>query len=170
MNGTLALFVSAIVQRDLQTLRHELEAYELESDMWKRPAGITNSAGNLALHLCGNLQHFIGAVLGGSGYKRDREGEFSRTGVPRVALLREIDTTASTVKSTMQGLGAAVLREPYPVEIAGVSLTTADFLIHLAAHLGYHLGQVDYHRRLVTGSTATVTSLAIAALHSARTR
>lgn len=150
-----------ILLRDLATLRREIEAYPHEADLWTCPAGVTNSAGTLALHLAGNLQHFVGAQLGGTGYVRDRDAEFADRNVPRAALLDRIARAADAVDRTLRGLPEARLAEPYPLEVGGVRLPTGLFLQHLATHFAYHLGQLDYHRRIVTGASAPVGAQAI---------
>jgi uncharacterized damage-inducible protein DinB len=164
----LAQYLSAIILRDLQTLRRELEAYPEERDLWATPPGIVNSAGTLGLHLAGNMRHFVGAVLGGSGYVRNRDAEFSRRDVPRTELLAEVDAAIREVERALRDLPADQLAAPFPVPAGKVTVNTTDFLIHLVAHFDYHLGQVDYHRRLVTGQNTTVGAQAIPALHSAR--
>jgi hypothetical protein len=148
---SLSHSLAAIFARDLATLRMEIEAYPAEPDLWRLVSGIANSGGTLALHLAGNLQHFVGAVLGGSGYRRNREAEFGDRGVPREQILQEIDAAIAAVTRTLEGLDPARLDTEFPELVAGVRLNTADFLVHLAVHLGYHLGQVDYHRRIATG-------------------
>lgn len=153
--------VRRILLRDLAALRREIEAYEREADVWACPAGVTNSAGTLALHLAGNLRHFVGAQLGGTGYVRDRDGEFADRNVPRSTLLDHIARAADAVDQTLRRLPEARLAEPFPIEVGGVRLPTGTFLMHLATHLAYHLGQVDYHRRIVTGRPATVGAQAV---------
>jgi hypothetical protein len=148
---SLADSLAAIYARELATLRMEVEAYPSESDLWRIVPGIANPGGNLALHLAGNLQHFIGAILGGSGYRRNRDAEFGDKSVPREGILQQVDEASRVVPKTIAGLGPEELDAEYPEPVAGVRLNTGDFLIHLAAHLNYHLGQLDYHRRIVTG-------------------
>ena len=148
---SLADSLAAIYARELATLRMEVEAYPSESDLWRIVPGIANPGGNLALHLAGNLQHFIGAILGGSGYRLDRDAEFGDKSVPRNVILEQIAAAGQVVPQTVAGLGPEELDAEYPEPVAGVRLNTGDFLIHLAAHLNYHLGQLDYHRRIVTG-------------------
>ena len=161
--------VAGLMRRDLAALRREIGAYPSEEDMWRVPDGITNSGANLAVHLCGNLRHYIGAVLGGTGYHRDRPAEFAIASVPRDNILVAIDETSHAVAQTLAALDETRLTEPFPEIVAGVKVTTGDFLIHLAAHLTYHLGQIDYHRRLVTGTNETVAGVGVAAIHTART-
>lgn len=136
--------------RDLDKLKTEVEQYSNEADLWKTRGEITNSAGNLTLHLIGNLKHFIGAVLGNSGFVRDRDAEFSKGGVSRDELLAEIDAASAVVRSTLENLTDEELAKTYPIEVFGQPMTTEFFLIHLTTHLNYHLGQINYHRRLMS--------------------
>ena len=160
--------IVSILIRELQTLRRELEAYDDESQIWQVPAGITNSAGTLTLHLVGNLQAFVGASLGGSGYIRDRDAEFTRRDVPRTEMIQEIERTEKIVEASLNRLEDDQLSRPFPVAFGEISVATSDFLIHLATHLAFHLGQIDYHRRLVTNRNRTVGPLAIPELASVR--
>lgn len=138
-----------LYERDLNKLKEEIGLYANEVDLWKRPGGVPNSAGNLCLHLTGNLQHFFGAVLGGTGYVRDRDAEFTTTGVARDKMLADIDMTLDVVKTTLAKLTDADLAANYPIEVFGRPMTTGWFLTHLCTHLTWHLGQIDYHRRMV---------------------
>ena len=164
----LPSMLESILLRDLGTLRRELERYPEESLMWALPPGIPNSAGTLALHLVGNLQNFIGARLGESGYVRDRDAEFSRRDVSRASILEEIDATARVIGATLPRLTDAALSEEFPERPGGFAIETADMLLGLAVHLGYHLGQISYHRRIVTGDPSGVGALSIAELSTAR--
>jgi len=140
----------ALYDRDLNKLKQEIEQYADEADLWKKSGSIPNSAGNLCLHLCGNLRHFIGAVLGETGYVRDRDLEFSNEGVSRSTLSGEIDATIADVTSTLQKVSDQTLASDYPIDVFGKGpFKTEWFLVHLATHFNYHLGQLDYHRRLV---------------------
>ena len=141
--------LSELFERDLNKLTSEIEQYPDEADIWKKPDGVPNSAGNLCLHLNGNLQHFIGATLGDTGYVRDRDAEFSSTGVPREKMLADVDATLYVVKSTLATLNDADLTGKYPIEVFGHPMTTGWFLTHLATYLTWHLGQINYHRRMM---------------------
>ncbi|MDX1910749.1 MAG: DinB family protein [Saprospiraceae bacterium] len=141
--------LSELFERDLRKLAEEIKLYQGESDMWEIRPGIANSAGNLCLHLIGNLQYFIGAVLGNSGYIRQRELEFSQKNIPKNQLLVEIENTISRVKKTLNDCQEADLEQTYPLEREGRTVTTGYMLAHLLSHLNYHLGQVNYHRRLI---------------------
>ena len=139
-----------LYERDLNKLKTEIEQFPNEADLWKTSGEITNSAGNLCQHLVGNLQHFIGATLGGSGYVRDRDSEFASRNSSKAELLKEIDTTLAVVKETLGKLSDDDLAKTYPIEVFGAPLTTGFFLTHLTTHFNYHLGQINYHRRLLS--------------------
>lgn len=139
----------SIFDRDLLQLKKEIELYTSEASLWKLCGEIKNPGGNLCLHLCGNLQHFIGHVLGGTDYQRNREHEFAARNVPRSDLLNEIEKTRKVVGNTLRQMDAARLLQPFPAELPMGTATTTYFLMHLATHLNYHLGQVNYHRRLI---------------------
>lgn len=145
-----------LIARDLAALRREIEAYPDEASIWATPPGVTNSAGTLVLHLTGNLRHFIGARLGGVDFVRDRDAEFTDRNVSRAELALMIERTVGIVQETLREQSDDDLRREYPQPVAGARLGTGLFLAHLATHLAYHLGQVDYHRRLVTGSGVTI--------------
>lgn len=143
--------IQHVLVRDLEVLRASLRAYPNEETIWALPPGISNSAGTLALHLVGNLQHFIGAELGNTGYVRDRVAEFSDRDVPLALIEHRIDATILAVKETLSRIVDRDLDQIYPLEIGGYHLSTRLFLTHLVSHTGYHLGQIDYHRRLISG-------------------
>lgn len=160
--------VAAILDRDLRALTREVEAYPDEAALWQLPEGITNSAGTLVLHLTGNIQHYLGARLGNTGYKRDRPAEFSARGVPREALLRQIEAARGAVRSTVEKLTAEALELDFPEVVGGMRVVTGEYLIHLVSHFDYHLGQVNYHRRLVTRDPRGVDAIRTGELSSAR--
>jgi len=139
-----------LFERDLTQLTKEIESYKKESDMWLLPEGISNTGGNLCLHLAGNLQHYIGHVLGKSDYKRNRKAEFEDKNVLVSSLLMEIETTKRIIEKTLSELTEDQLNAIYPIEVFGKPMTTTFFLIHLSGHLMYHLGQINYHRRLLS--------------------
>ena len=141
--------LQTLFQRDLQKLKQEIELYQQESNIWKVEPNITNSAGNLCLHLVGNINHFIGKILGGTDYVRNREAEFADKDVPRTVLVGMVEETIQVVAASLQKVSPEQLQEPYPLEVFGYPMTTEFFLVHLAMHLDYHLGQINYHRRLL---------------------
>ncbi len=160
--------IEGVLARDLRTLHREVEAYPSERDLWRPVPGVSNTAGTLVLHLAGNLQHFVGAVLCGSGYVRDRDAEFSRRDVARAELLQLIDRALGVVEGTLPSVPASRLTEPYPQPIGGSTVMTGDFLLHLATHLAYHLGQLDYHRRVVTGEGGKIGAVSVTELATAK--
>ncbi len=142
-------YLITLFTRELEKLKQELHAYENIEDLWKVAPGINNSGGNLTLHLIGNINHFIGAILGNTGYQRDREAEFNDKHVPLDEIIHDIDQTLTMLSETLGTLTAKQLENDYPVEVFGKPMNTSYFLLHLYGHLNYHLGQVNYHRRLI---------------------
>lgn len=138
-----------IFERDLLKLKEEISLYKDENNLWKTEKQISNSAGNLALHLIGNLNHFIGATLGHTGYVRERDKEFSDKHVPREKILAGIDAVIPIVVNTLKSLPTEDLEKDFPLEKHGTIIRTDFMLMHLLTHLEYHLGQVNYHRRLL---------------------
>jgi len=141
--------IAEILDRDLKKLSDEIQGYADESQIWKVADGIANSAGNLTLHMCGNLRHFIGATIGGDGYVRNREAEFSSKNISRHKLLAEIELTRKVVAKALNSMEDDIMRKDYPLNVLGEVRSNEFFLTHLVAHFNYHLGQVNYHRRLV---------------------
>jgi uncharacterized damage-inducible protein DinB len=143
-NNLIALF-----DRDILKLKSEISSYAREETIWEISGLTSNSGGNLCLHLMGNLQHYIGHVLGGNDYLRNRAAEFTRKDVPVSELLTELDHTREIVAKTIRSLPDEALEKLYPKRVFDYEMTTGYFLLHLLAHLNYHLGQINYHRRLL---------------------
>jgi hypothetical protein len=152
--------------RELDTLDREVALYPNDASLWKDLPGCSNTGGNLALHLVGNLRHFVGAQLGGTGYVRHREAEFSTKGLSREAVRELIASARAEVDGALKGLSEARLSEPFPIPINAVVLSNGVALTHLLSHLAFHLGQIDYHRRAVTGDRASADVLSLAALQA----
>lgn len=138
-----------IFERNLNQLINEIESYKNEQNLWILDKEIKNSAGNLCLHLIGNLNHFIGAELGLSGYIRQRELEFSKNDVPKEQLIKQIEDTKQVVLMVLSSLNGYDLEKNYPLIVFGEQMTTQFFLVHLSTHLAYHTGQINYHRRML---------------------
>lgn len=137
-----------LFERELDKLNEEINLYPSEEKLWQIPGGISNSGGNLCLHILGNLQHFVGAILGNSGYVRNRDAEFKLKNIPRQKLIEEIKVTKTVVTDTLEQLSKKELEAEFPIQLNGETFTTEFFLIGLLGHLNYHIGQINYHRRL----------------------
>ncbi len=157
-----------LLNRDLATLEREIAAYPDDASLWKPVPGQPTSGGNLTLHLIGNLRHFIGAALGDTGFIRDRPAEFSTRGISRDALLAQVHIVPQEIEATLTRMNPDRLSEPFPIEITGLRPTIGAVLLHLCTHLTFHLGQMDYHRRAVTGDKSSVGPLSLDALMNRR--
>src|SRR5262245_59503400 len=121
-----------------------------DRELWSKPVDPGNSIGHLILHLTGNLNHFVGAQLGKTGYVRDREREFTESRPPaRAELLANLDASVATVRRVVEGLGEAQLLAPHPEAKFG---SVYKALIHFVAHFALHRGQMSYLVRLVKGN------------------
>ena len=150
----IASELAALFARDIARLIQELQAFPDTVSVWKTAPGVTNAAGTLALHLEGNLREYIGRQLGQIDFTRDRPLEFSARGVERDELIARLERVKAQIPPVIAALPDDRLGAIYPEDVMGKPMTTRQFLIHLEAHLNYHLGQVDYLRRVVTGSGA----------------
>lgn len=138
-----------LFNRDLNKLKTEIESYQNESDIWKIQKVIANSAGNLCLHLVGNLNTYIGAEFGKTGYIRNRALEFSLKDIPRAELIQKIEETIVVVNNALNIISEEELKMEFPLLVFEKKTSTEFMLIHLTTHLAYHLGQINYHRRLL---------------------
>jgi uncharacterized damage-inducible protein DinB len=160
--------VSTLLVRELQAFAREVELFPDDASLFRTLPGVTNSAGNLALHVCGNLKHFVGAVLGGTGYVRNRDAEFSTREARREDVARQLRETATVVSESLSRLQPETLDKPFPERVANLELPCRLFLMHLAVHLSFHLGQAGYLRRIVTGDGRTSGTVAIPELARSR--
>jgi uncharacterized damage-inducible protein DinB len=135
--------------RDLNKLKSEIENYTREENIWMVDKHIANSAGNLCLHLIGNLNTYIGKELGGTNYIRNRDLEFSLKNIPRSELVNKISGAIEMVEQVLTSLNEVELSKEYPILVLDTKTSTEYLLVHLATHLAYHLGQVNYHRRFL---------------------
>jgi len=133
---------------DLDRLKVEIELFENDQALWVTRNGINNSGGNLALHLCGNLRHFTGHVIGGSSYERRRDEEFNTSNLSKSQVLDQIQICREELAETFLQIDPKILVEPYPVNVFKEEMTHQAFLFHLLGHLNYHLGQINYYRRI----------------------
>lgn len=150
-----------LITRELRAFRRELEAYPDDASVWRQVPGLPNAGGTLALHVAGNVRHFIGAIMGRDGYVRDRDSEFSRRDVPRRELIAGLEAAIASVERALGPATDELPSGPYPEPVAKRTVAAADFHVHLVAHLAYHLGQIDYHRRAVTGDARGVDAVSV---------
>jgi uncharacterized damage-inducible protein DinB len=141
--------LKTLFNRDLNKLKVEIESYQNESKIWYTEKTISNSAGNLCLHIIGNLNTYIGAQMGKTNYIRNRELEFSDKDVPKTVLVAQIEATIQTVNDALSLASEQDLKKEYPILVFETKTPTEFLLVHLTTHLAYHLGQINYHRRLL---------------------
>jgi hypothetical protein len=146
--------LAQLFRRELTRLVEELESFPGDAFLWKTVPGVKNSAGNLTLHLEGNLREYIGRCLGGVAYQRDRDYEFKGTGMLASGLIARVGPLQTMVPEIVAGLTDARLDETFPEEHWGAPRKTGLFLLHLYGHFNYHLGQIDYLRRVLTEGPA----------------
>lgn len=141
--------ISPLYEKDINKLIEEISLYKNEEDIWKLEGAILNTAGNLALHLTGSLNYFIGNILGQTGYVRERDKEFSLKDIPQEKLLADLHEMKEIVVNTLSQLTDEDLQKDFPLKINSQTMSTADTLVFFLAHLNYHLGQLNYHRRII---------------------
>lgn len=141
--------ITNFFERDLDKLIEEINLFKNENDIWKLKEGINNSAGNLTMHLLGNLNHFIGKNLANTDYMRKRDEEFTVKNIPREKLISDINSLKEIVKKTLPNLSEEDLKKQFPLKIQEQTFTTQNMLVFLLLHLNYHLGQVNYLRRIL---------------------
>lgn len=146
--------LAQLFARDLTRVAQQIAAFPDSETLWAVVPGISNSAGNLVLHLEGNLREYIGRQLGGVAYQRQRPLEFSASGLPASDLTSRIEAVRDLVTNTIGGLSEGDIGSHFPEHVFGKPMSTGQFLVHLHGHLNYHLGQIDYLRRLLTGNGA----------------
>lgn len=141
--------LKTLFNRDLNRLKSEIDSYQDENKIWHIEKSISNSTGNLCLHLIGNLNTYIGAQIGNTNYIRNRELEFSDKFVPKTTLITQIDATITVINNTLNQLTDEDLEQEHPYLVFDSKTSAAFLLLHLTTHLSYHLGQINYHRRLL---------------------
>jgi Protein of unknown function (DUF664) len=161
---SLVSWIETVLLRELESLERELSLFPSEELIWSVVPGVSNSSGTLTLHVCGNLQHYLGAVLGASGYVRNRELEFARRGVSRAALRSEIRQTMRVVREVLSSFSPDRLSFEYPEELGGSRVATGPFFLHLSTHLAHHLGQVGYLRRILSGENLSSGAISVKGL------
>ncbi len=153
-----------LLTRELEGFKREIQLFPDDDSVWRTVPGVTNSAGNLAIHVAGGMQYLVGALLGGTGYVRNREAEFSRRSGTRSEIIAELDRAIVVVRDVLPRLTSDQLAADLPEAVLGARFRTGIFLIHLCAHAGFHLGQAGYLRRIMTGDATSSGPLPLAPL------
>ena len=148
MNRNLNTVFLELLVRDIDKVKVEIEAINDEKKLWMTTGMIKNPVGNLCLHLTGVLNHFIGAVLGNTGYVRNYEEEFTMKDISREQLIANLDLAKIVVKNTLLNLSENDLNKMYPKKVQEKEVPVYWFLSHLLTHVNYHLGQMNYLRRV----------------------
>ena len=150
--------LSLLLTRELDGFRREVALHPDNEALWHAMPGVTNAPGNLALHVAGNLQHFVGALLGGTGFVRNRDAEFATRSGTRADVDCALASAIDAVQGTLARMSDADLEQPMPGAPNGLRTTRGRFLMHLVAHTAFHLGQAGYARRLHAGEGASSAS------------
>jgi len=145
LNNILASFY----ERDLRKLVDEIKMFKNEENLWKTHGSITNSSGNLALHIVGGMNFHVGSRLAKTGYIRNRDQEFSKKDVPRLDIIADLEKLIVLINGTLNNLTDDDLKKDFPAPFDGATNSISYVLVTLLAHLNYHLGQVNYLRRML---------------------
>lgn len=136
--------------REIDKLKNEVLNFESDEQLWKTPEPQITPAGNTCLYLAGTLQHYIGNIMGDSGYIRNKEAEMKARNVPRERLLEEIDNTKQVVIDTLEQISKTELQKVFPTNEFEEPITTEFYLIHLLKNVGFHVGQISVLRQLAS--------------------
>ena len=150
-----------LFRRDLRCLIREVALFPDDETLWRTLPGLANSAGNVALHVAGNLQHFLGAVLGSTGYVRQREREFAQREGSRAAVIADLEAAIAAVEAGLAALTPEAEAGIFPAPVGPHRPPTRLFLVHLAAHLAFHLGQAGSLRRALTGEATSAGGMSL---------
>jgi len=147
--------IALAMVRELEGLKREISLFPDDESPWQTVPGVTNSAANLALHVAGNLQYYVGGLLGGTGYVRNRELEFGRRSGTRAEVAIEIDAAIRVVRDVLPGISQETFDARFPETVMGFPFRTGMLLLHLSGHAAFHLGQAGYLRRVITGDATS---------------
>ena len=166
MTSTAAIAddITRLLDRELESFAKEIDLFANDEDIWRTLPGVTNSVGNLAIHVAGGLQHFVGALLGQTGYTRNRDLEFSRSSGSRADVIAELNRARAVIRDVIPRLTDDVMSAPVPGPFPGPKVSTRTFLVHLCTHAAMHLGQAGYLRRALTGDATSVGPVPMAPL------
>jgi uncharacterized damage-inducible protein DinB len=151
----IAADLARLLVRELEGFAREIRMFPDDAGVWQTVPGVANAAGNLALHVAGNTQYYIGTMLGGTGYVRNRDAEFARRSGARTEIIAELDAAIAVVRDVLPGISEERLEAEFPEPVMGMKLRTGLFLLHLCTHAAFHLGQAGYARRVITGDATS---------------
>lgn len=145
--NTLTQDFRSLYERDLDRLIDNLQSTS-DEQLWQSPDGITNSCGILAQHMVGNLQHYISHGIGQTDYVRQRDREFTATHRSKEELISDVEELKETLSTVFDAIEDDQLTRDFPLDIP-FEASKHKFLLHLYGHLNYHLGQLNYLRRML---------------------
>ena len=145
----LNTILADLYERDLRNMIEEVNLFKNEEDLWRTQGSVKNSCGNLVLHITGGLNHYFGATLAHTGYVRDRDQEFIKKGVKREELVAQLEQVIPMMNETLSALTPEQMEVEFPIFFDKPNTSVSYVAVRLLAHLGYHLGQVNYLRRVL---------------------
>jgi len=145
----LNTILADLYERDLRKMIEEVNLFKDEENLWRTQGSVKNSCGNLVLHITGGLNHYFGATLAHTGYIRDRDQEFSKKGVKREELVAQLEQVIPVMNETLSALTTEQIEADFPIFFDKPNTSVSYVAIRMLAHLGYHLGQVNYLRRVL---------------------
>ena len=145
----LSSILAKFYERDLLQLITEVNLFSKEENLWKTEGSVKNSSGNLVLHIIGGLTYLVGTTLAHTGYVRDRDQEFIRKGVERTEMVAQLETLIPMISNTFNALTPEQMEADFPIFFDQPNTSTSYVLVKLLSHLNYHLGQVNYLRRVL---------------------
>jgi len=145
----LNTILADLYERDLRKMIEEVSLFKDEQNLWRTQGSVKNSCGNLVLHITGGLNHYFGATLAHTGYVRDRDQEFIKKGVKREELVAQLEQVIPMMNETLSALTTEQMEADFPIFFDKPNTSVSYVAVRLLAHLGYHLGQVNYLRRVL---------------------
>jgi hypothetical protein len=139
---------AALFELQLTKLKNEVISFKDEANLWKKIDGVNNTAGTLVNHLVGSLNFSVGTNIADNGYVRNREAEFADTNIPREKLVSGIDSLIVVIRTALENISEERLEKQYQMEHQGIQ-NTRFYLIYFYGHLNYHIGQINYLRRML---------------------
>jgi uncharacterized damage-inducible protein DinB len=140
-----------------------------EEQVWARRAENENAAGNLVLHLCGNVRQWIVSAVGARPDVRERDREFSARGGVSIAALTEcLRTTVEEAAGVLRAVTAERMAERLVIQ--GYKVSVMEAIYHVVEHFSMHTGQIMFATKLLTGTDlGFYAHLSTAASHAQKT-